>query len=175
MIRLKTAGVKRVGFLCNHIYMGETLDPELLKGTDRRGYELLKRYSTAVDLVALAKIDGDYYYADLVPLFMKFEPGVWRGVYWDCPDELHYHDQDQGELITTLTDKEECDVEDFEPRLDMDGKYKVVADEYRLGDVLFFKSVGPARLSMCGDSEIHLGNEGFWGSVYNHAAVIAKL
>ena len=45
--RIKDQGVKRVGFLCNHIYMGTDLDPSQLKGTDRLGYGLFKEYATS--------------------------------------------------------------------------------------------------------------------------------
>ena len=99
---------------------------------------------------------------------------VWNCVEWDDPYELCYTEREQGELITDIAGKRAEPFTAFVPKFD-DGTGEAVADAYRLGDVLFFKSIGPARLTHTGSSEIYLGNEGFYGSIYEQAAVIATL
>ncbi len=173
---LRKQGVHRVGFLCNHIYMGESLEPALLKGTDRYTFELLKKYTANVDLVELVNADGSLCRAELMPLFSFLDMEVWQTVDWDNPEDLKYVDSEQGALIEDTGKREQSTPvpSAFMPKFD-DGTGIAVADEYRLGDVLFFKSIGPARLTSTGNSEIHLGNNGFYGTIYEQAAVIAEL
>ncbi len=127
-----------------------------------------------MDLVELVDANGSLCRAELMPLFSFLDMAVWCGVEWGYAEELASVDTEQGELITQ-TKAEAQDPNTFTPKYDKKGTYKAVADEYRLGDVLFFKSIGPARMTHYGDSEIHLGNEGFWGTIYEQVAVIATL
>lgn len=178
---IKEMGAKRVGFICNHVYMGEELIPSLLKGSDRRGYELLRQYCEKVEIVELVNIGNELCRAELMPLFTHLDMAVWSSIGWDDIDELICHTRcDDGDIdLIRIKDpilrEKPFELKEYSPAYDKFGSFAAINDEYRLGDIYFFDSIGPARLIYKGDSEIHLGNEGFYGTIYSHVAIIAIL
>jgi len=169
LVNLRAQGVKRVGFLCNHLYMGEKLHKDMLKGSDKYGYKLLQNYAEKVELVEFVKVEKQYIRKELFPLLTYLDMAVWCPVEYNLDEICELSDK----LIETKSSKNNNPI-DFKPTFD-EGLGKAICDEYRLGDVLFFNSDGPARLIYYGDTEVHLGNEGFYGSIYEQVVVIATL
>ena len=59
--------------------------------------------------------------------------------------------------------------------MDKENQYKAIDRDYLMGDVVLLKTMGKGKLKYEGDEEIHLGNEGFEGTIYENLLIYAEL
>jgi hypothetical protein len=163
--RLKRMKVKRFGFFATQRY----LEDQQLKGDDARTVEHFRPF-----------IDDEVERLDLMTKDCRnwYDPSVW---------EFKNSGPDSGRCLIDYYSDEENEPEDYsKPQVPAKNEAipdswcpgderHVFRDEFCLGDVFQLWSPHLPRLSQYGDTEIHLGNEGFFGEVHQNLFIVMTL
>lgn len=170
MNKLKEKNIRRVGFICNHLYItqDEFVTPEILKGSDLLAYQLFKNNFQNVEIINIIRYDHVFYRSELESIFVELAPvSPWV--------ETSEREKKRTDLIDRISSKPPRAISSFTICFDKHNRYRAIDNKFRLGDVMFFSSIGPLFLSHHGDEDLYLGNEGFSGEIYKNTAVIAEL
>lgn len=199
---LKSAGAKRVGFPLKHTYMCSD-DMELAISINLPDYlyldlaNLIVEYSNFIVLKGTDKIianlaeelelqprimmicgDGSSIYDERLINIFKLDD-TFNSIYNQCEDE-----GDTGTSDKYVSDDEQYSdrtstrfflKDKFKPHMDRGNKFEILSDDCLLGDVFFVDVNGPEHSAYIPDSEVHLGNSGFSGSIYSNLAIILTL
>lgn len=193
---LKKAGIKRVGFLLNHIYMcaeniqftplsilfeklpldlvnliNSYANTILLKGTDRIISMIAEELGLNMEIVKICIKDNnqvfDHRLISIFKLSDTFE-ALFNGKEEDSDIENeHYAEIPENRSLTSEIK--------FKPRIDKNNEFEILSSDCLLGDVFFVKTCGPEQLIYSADPEVHLGNNGFGGSIHSNLAIIISI
>lgn len=177
----KKRGATSIGISASHIYMGNSLSIDDLKGQDRIMAILFSQIGTAY-LAQMSNMDGTTVRKEVVEICKMTDS--FSTLYNNEEDSTDY-DEDTGEYVSKslfkgkfVTDKSlyrTKDITKFEPSLDTENIYKVISSEYLLGSTAFIVSKeGKFRLTYSGRDDIYLGNEGFEGQIFSTVAIMVN-
>lgn len=179
----KSLGVKKVGFFTLHTYF----EDQPLKGVDARLFDLLIPHCKSSEKLNLKSFEEEEYIEDeYVTKNNWYHPRVWR---------LMNNAPDAGRLMTEVYSDEEEEEEWCNKKIDEPIEWErwggeedssswvvekcqwsdVIADKYSLGDVFRLWTPVKSKLSMKGREDVHLGNEGFYGEIYESMFVLFEL
>ena len=185
---LRQKGVKRIGFMANHIYLidsGRPVSVLDLKGTDRIGYELLK-YITGESNIFFEEVARDeqrrFYFAainEILDLEGSFSVAFRSYDPEELDDEERESDTTGGEypypVRSTLDLPNVMSYDRIELCRDTSRTYRAVDPKYKMGDVVLLATTGRAQIAFYGDSELHTGNQGFSGEIYTNIGIFANI
>lgn len=191
--KIKNMGVKRVGFFTNHIYMGEGIITNNLKGMDRIVFELFRRLGSKVNILPLCSENNSWYHNDILPIIELSE--AFSSLYQKVDDDENQEEEDEEdnyysreksknkEKVRPLNKEPEKsypnylykDYKDIKLKYDHDNRFRALDDKYLLGDVLLLQNGRSPKLLYYGDEEINLGNQGFYGKIYENMSLIFEL
>jgi hypothetical protein len=182
---LKNVGVTKLGFICNHIYMG-TKNPLDFKGMDKIIYAMFVKYckNVAINNLGLNHSSHEYFYEELLPLISH------DSSFQTCYNEI-IENSEEIENAAQITNREENNhiIEDLpiadqttpyseiELSYDKEGKYKAINHQFLLGDTVLLQGVRDSRgkrLIFGGNEELSTGNEGFYGAIYETLAILSE-
>jgi len=177
--RLREKGFNKLAIRSPHIYMSDyDLEGNNLKGVDRLFYELCKRKGAKdIKIADVCDDDGQLYYKEILTI-IKINH-AFANVYnnqedYDSDENDHYHPIEDQSPDETPPKTKFVSINKIRPQYDEDNEYVAIKDDYLLGDTVFLKTNTKQKLAYKGDEEIHLGNEGFYGTVYSDVAIIVS-
>ena len=176
--KLKDKGINKIGFIANHLYMGDEIKGHMLKNTDKIGYELLKLYSKEIKFINVC-VEADSnlincFHEDLMPIMSLSQ--AFGSLYFEHSgkDDEEAEDDEEKEEVS-YSSYNNTSYDHIKINYDVDNKYHVIKDEYLLGDVIFLKSKPLDKKIYKGDDEVYLGNGGFVGNIYENLAIVFYL
>lgn len=167
LIKLQEKGVKRIGFLLQHLYISsDEVKGNQLKGMDRIIYEFCSSQLKDVMIESVCYNESEWYFEALIPI-MKLEQPF---------NELFYdRDYEDANLINLQKQEKEDSYDDIKFNLGNEDTYRAINPKYLMGDVILLKTGAESRIKYEGKKETYLGNEGFFGRIYNNLALIASI
>lgn len=161
--KLLEQGVNKVGILVRYTYIGDNISFSHLKGKDRIFYEFIKDRVRNLQLVPLASEDSSWFHKEIVDVYKTFST---FSTLYDTEGGEKYTNK----YLTKTYDK----YTDIKPVL---GNLTLTClrPEAILGDVVFLQTGGRYKQIFQGNSEIHLGNSGFYGTINETLGLIAYL
>jgi hypothetical protein len=199
--RVLKSEFKRLGFFLTHKYFCDIPDSSNLKGFDITLYNMLSTRCSSIDIIPICIEDGNLYHKDLLSVLEMSSPfsTLYRDVEDDEDDEEDYEEEGDNENEEEEKGEDEKEVkknkqikmldlmkkgwfikgkDKLSPIFDNTGATKSIKNtaQYRLGDVAFVKlSTKSSTKIYSGDQEVHLGNEGFSGDIYDCLAIIGDI
>jgi len=182
--KLRDKGFNKIAIKSEHNYVCKSsINGNQLKGTDRLFYELAKKNGARnIDIVSIYDDDGNIYREEILNVIHLNH--AFSNVYVNREDDYDEDEEsDEEDLLSEQSDEEDTndkkltkfsDVDKIKPSYDKKNQYIAIKDEYLLGDTIFLKTNSKEKVSYTGDEEIHLGNEGFYGTIYSNLAIIAQ-
>lgn len=168
VIKLKEKGVKRIGFLLEHLYISsDGVRGNQLKGIDKIVYELSSQLKDLM-IESVCYNGSEWYFEALIPI-MKLEQPF---------DELFYHHEYENEdskPINVQNQNREDSYDNIKLNLDKENEYRALNPKYLMGDVVLLKTRAESRIKYKGSEEAYLGNYGFCGKIYSNLALIASI
>jgi hypothetical protein len=194
--KLKEHNVRRIGIPLNHLYFlnDENKNDEknkgdnivnskniCLKGKDSQIYNSLLPYTSKIEICGIVMKDEKIYREEVMNIFkidFAFE-ALYRESY-DTKSKTFNRDVEinkkSGKIRYDSYDKINLDY-----REDKNSDFKMIKDEYLLGDCVFLNTKFNYKELYEGISntdyygEVSLGNHGFTGTITNNLAIIATL
>lgn len=162
---MKKLGVKRFGFFAQHLYFGDQQSPcsasgitvpfgdQSLKDVDYQLVNQLKNYTKSFSKIKLTNYADNWWYNRVVELMkLGSESSLWNEIYEDDNRaKKFYHD-----------------IEDWPTDWNYEPPYDdVIKNELCLNDIFCLSTPNTGiDHTHTGSEEIHLGNEGFEGEIY---------
>jgi len=172
--RIQSTGARRFGFFACHTYLCEEQNTYKLKGDDQRLVQAIKHCLPNVSMEILNLIESDNYdwcHPDIHNFVLRSSAcsSLLREVYSDSDSDSHCDYPNPS--VSSPRDFEP----EFKAREDSSNEFAFVKDSYKLGDVLVLYSPHKPKMTYHGNQEIHLGNEGFFGSVHENVFFLFQI
>jgi hypothetical protein len=162
---MKAIGVKRFGFFTQHRYLGD----QALKGIDDKLVKGITPFVKNIKRVELASYENGWVHKDLNNLMTGTAKEI-LNVRCSDEDEDESDDEDEKNYHSPVPFPKK-----FEMNYDKDGKFKIVKDEYRYGDVFVAWTEWEEYQTHSQNDDIHLGNEGFYGEIHENTFVLCEI
>jgi len=182
----KKIGVKKFGVLADHLYIGQNKENLIFKGNDALFCLLTKEFCKAMEVVEVCwDENGRIFRKEILPI-LQFSDSF-NTLY----NEIKEEDTDYDENIAEKEDEEESKgdgkkkksenfdiINDLSKLInyDSENQSRAIADNFLLGDVVFLKTrCKEKQLFKGGNDDLWLGNEGFFGEIWENLALIVEL
>jgi len=188
----KSLSKLRVGLITYHLYIGDVIKLEDLKGMDNIFYQIIKKYSCTLDLIPLVNDGENWYHSALMDIFGLDK--TFGELYYSYDDEDDDDEEEDDDYSYNRSKKHrgndidpyqsysselkiisDDDYNKIQFNLCYDHKFKALNNNVILGDVILIKTPIKPKLIYNGNSEAHLGNQGFFGQIYQNLAIIATI
>lgn len=197
LTHLKSLGFKRIGFILKHKYFNEIPTLDGLKGFDKKLSKLMSsliKHPRIIIIPISQETDNSskdlVFHSDMINILSQSSAFTTLYLEKDEDDEKedkvdNDKDQENVEISESKCFKlmenewfQTSNAKKITPNYDTSNYMRMIKDtpEYRLGDAAFIKLANSEKTMMyTGSTEVHLGNEGFGGEIYESLAIIAYL